>query len=118
MEYSRHIVMSPVDVHAVLSVGEAGPEGFAGMRARVVTSRSKTLLMLAISSRIELSVDASWGGDAHRYAAAGDSASSSACCCSAVRLVRMTVPPNLAISGSTRSVLVLRAITKSPDPPG
>ena len=40
MEYSRHIVMSQVEVHAVLSVGEAVPEGFAGMRARVATSRS------------------------------------------------------------------------------
>src|SRR5215217_6159199 len=61
---------------------------------------------------------ASMGGDACLYAADAARAFSSACCCSVVRLVRMTVPPNLAISGKTRSALVLRAITKSPDPPG
>ena len=36
-------------------------------------------------------------------AADGASAFSSACCCSLVRFVLSTVPPNLAISGSTRS---------------
>ena len=52
-----------------------------------------------------------------RYAPA-ESALSSACCCSLVRFVLSTVPPNLAISGNTRSWLVLRAITKSAEPPG
>ena len=37
------------------------------------------------------------------YAADGASAASSACCCSLVRFVLSMVPPNLAISGSTRS---------------
>ncbi len=51
-------------------------------------------------------------------AADGARALSSACCCSLVRFVLSTVPPNLAISGNTRSWLVLRAITKSAEPPG
>ena len=51
-----------------------------------------------------------------RHAADGASASSRACCCAAVRLVLSTVPPNLAISGNTRSWLVLRAMTKSAEP--
>ena len=38
-----------------------------------------------------------------RHSAAGASAFSSACCCSVVRFVLSTVPPNLAISGNTRS---------------
>ena len=38
MEYSRYFVISPDDVPAVLSVGEAGPEGLAGMRVRVAAA--------------------------------------------------------------------------------
>ena len=64
------------------------------------------------------SVQRAIGGDAPYEAADGDSAPSSACCCSLVRLVLSTVPPNLAISGNTRSWLVVRAMTKSAEPPG
>ena len=39
MEYSRHDVMSPDSLPAVLSVGEARPKGFAGMNFHPVRGR-------------------------------------------------------------------------------